>query len=108
MDRLNQLLKQYASKPSDTFIMYAIAKEYEKLGNYAETIYFFEKIIKNNPDYLAVYYHFAKNLLEINDFDKAKLILKNGIDIAKNKKDIKTLAELNNLLNNIALEELDY
>jgi tetratricopeptide (TPR) repeat protein len=108
MDRLNQLLKQYASKPSDTFIMYAIAKEYEKSGNYPETMHFFEKIIIIDPNYLAVYYHFAKILMEINDFDKAKSILYRGIEIAKNLKDIKTMAELKNLLYNITLDELDY
>ncbi len=108
MDRLNLLLKQYALRPDDTFVLYAIAMEYEKMAKIQEAIVFFEKIIKINPRYLPVYYQFAKNLVEINDIGKAKDILDMGVKLAKAQKDIKTVAELNNMLSNIELEELDY
>lgn len=108
MDRLNQLLKLKENKPEDSFILFALAKEYEKLGCEAESRSFFEQIVKTNPNYLAVYYHFAKNLINNQNIDKAIPLIQQGIEVAKARQDFKSLSELNTLLSNISIEEDEY
>lgn len=102
-ERLKKLKEMEAQKPGDAFLNYAIALEYVNTGkdNEAQTI--FETLLYKNSDYIATYYQFGK-LLERNGVnEKAMVVYKQGIELAKKINDKKNLAELNEAL--MTLEE---
>ncbi len=54
-NRLEQLLKYLDEDPKDAFTLYAIAMEYMK-GDLKKSRNYFEKLLKEHPNYLATYY----------------------------------------------------
>lgn len=87
-----------ASNPKDSFLQYAAALEHHKNGDIATAIKILQKIIKNDPDYLASYYQLGKMLEERGKQDEAIAVYKAGKTIAKKQSDMKTLGELTEAL----------
>lgn len=102
-ERLKKLQEMEAQKPGDTFLNYAIALEYVNAGrdNEAQTI--FETLLQKNSDYIATYYQFGKLLERNGANEKAIVVYKQGIELAKKMNDRKNLGELNEAL--MMLEE---
>ena len=48
MSRLDQLLKYYDEDPTDSFIQFALAAEYRKLGRLQDAIDTFERLKKTD------------------------------------------------------------
>jgi len=82
-NRLEQLLAFYAESPNDPFILFALAMEYKKLGNYEEALQHFEALTNQHPKYVGTYYHFAKLLEELDKRLKAEATFVNGLSIIK-------------------------
>ncbi len=98
-----ETLKQYlADDPTDDFSQYALALEFEKLGNIADAISNLEQILKRNPNYLASYYQLGKFYESEKDSSKATSAYERGMEIALKQNNQKTLNELRS-----ALELLD-
>jgi len=92
--RLEQLQDFLSNSPGDSFILFAIAKEHEKLGNIDSALAHYLQIETNDPDYVGLYYHLGK-LYEIqNDFSTAILTYKKGMAVAKKINDQHALSEL--------------
>ncbi|MCX6199832.1 MAG: hypothetical protein NTY88_11525 [Bacteroidetes bacterium] len=102
-ERLKKLQEMEAQKPGDAFLNYAIALEYVNAGNDNEAQTIFEALLQKNSDYIATYYQFGK-LLERNGVnEKAIIVYKRGVELAKQINDKKNLGELNEAL--MMLEE---
>ena len=104
MDRLNQLLKLHATSPEDAFLLFAIAKEYEKQNDYVKAIDYYKSLLSKNKDYIAAYYHLGKVYEVMEDIQNSREIYSSGIKIAQDIKDHKTLAELRNALMNLEMD----
>lgn len=98
MNRISQLEQFLREDPHDPFNIYALALEYLKIDN-KKSYSLFQKLFEERPDYLPTYYPFAHLLSELQQFDKAELIFKQGIEKARDANDLKTLKELTNAYN---------
>lgn len=102
MTRLSQLEELLREDPNDPFLKYGIALEYAKLGNINEAILRIENLLSEKPDYLGAYYQLGQYYEAVKNFDSAKKIYAKGMLLAKEKKNMKTLNELRE-----ALEQLE-
>ena len=83
MTRLDTLLTMLATEPTDAFLLFALAKEYETAGNDAEALGFYLKCRSHNPDYVGLYYHLAKLYERKQQIDTAITIYDAGMAVAK-------------------------
>ncbi len=92
--RLNKIKNFLKQSPNDSFLIYALAKEHEKLGDLSTAISTYESLVESDPDYVGTYYHLGKAYELQNDFPKALEIYEKGMAIAKEIGDKHALSEL--------------
>jgi len=102
-NRLERILKMLETEPESSFLLFALAKEYEKEGEQNLTIETFEKLRTLDPNYVGLYYHLAFAYHEVNP-EMALKIYEAGIQIAQNQNDLHALSELKNAKMNFELE----
>lgn len=103
--RLSQLFKLLELQKDDAFIHYAIAMECSKSQNLPETVEWLLKTLQLDSKYLAAYYHLAQAYIALHQIEEALHTLQRGIILAKELKDQKSLAELQNTKMNLELED---
>ncbi len=81
--RLEQLLSMLKNSPKDSFLTFAVAKEYENTGNLQTALEYFLKLKTNDPEYTGTYYHLAKLYEQLEDFEKALVTYEEGKAICK-------------------------
>jgi len=106
LNRKERILTMLESDPENDFLLFALAKELENENLIEEAISTYRQLIGIHPKYIGAYYHLAKILHTNLNMEGAILVLKNGIELAKALKDLHALAELQNLLNDIEMEDL--
>ena len=104
-NRLTQLKEMLAEDPDDSFLLFAIAKEYEGLEQYEEAIKGFVTLVEKDAAYVGTYYHLAKLYEEMEDADNALATYEAGILMAQKMKDLHALSELKNAKLNFELEQ---
>ena len=103
-ERLTKLKEFLSENPNDSFLIFAIAKEYEKLNELNKAAENYDLIIQNEPEYVGVYYHRAKLHETLNENEQAVAVYKQGLEVAKRTKDFHAASELNTALMNLELE----
>ena len=103
--RLEKLLALYEENPTDSFINFALAKEYELNNNLNKAIQLLEKLVITNQNYLGTYLHLGKLYEKNGEIKKALNIYENGILVARGQNDLHSLSELKNAKMNLELEE---
>lgn len=86
-DRLKKLLELLQESEKDAFILFAVAKEYEKLNQLDLALNHYQRLYMFHPDYVGLYYHWGKLLEELDDAKKAIEIYKLGIDVSVKQND---------------------
>jgi len=94
MDRLEQLKSLLADAPQDSFITFALAKEYEKIGDADEALRHYLVIAENDPKYVGVYYHLGKLYEVKDDIATAISTYNKGMEITKAAGDDHAFSEL--------------
>ena len=94
MDRLQQLLALHQASPNDSFLCFALAKEYEKKEDLSLALEFYIKLTQNDPNYIGTYYHLGKLYERLDQAQKAFQTYKTGMEIAKKIGDQHALGEL--------------
>ena len=92
--RLQQLFGFLENSPKDSFITFAIAKEYESLELRQKALDYYNKLIENDPNYVGTYYHLGKLLELLDEPEKAFATYKEGMSIAKSLGDQHAFNEL--------------
>jgi tetratricopeptide (TPR) repeat protein len=105
LKRIEILLQYIAEDSTDTFSYYALALEYQALGDINKAIAQLQQLKINVPNYLPTYYTLGKLLEQNNDVNEAIINYKLGVELARQLKDNKTLGELNEAL--LLLDALD-
>jgi tetratricopeptide (TPR) repeat protein len=95
-DRLKKLLQFLAENPNDSFLHFAIAKEYESLGNEDEALLRFNDLKESDPEYVGTYYHLGKLLERKERLEEAREIYDQGIKVASKAGEQLALSELAN------------
>jgi tetratricopeptide (TPR) repeat protein len=100
MNRKKIIISELKINPQDPFNQYLLALEYLNENNRSEAISLFNYIYENSSNYLPVYYIYSLNLIELGNFEMAKIVIKKGIELAtftnkeKVKKELEQLFEL--------------
>jgi len=103
-DRLETLLDYLEQKPEDSFLLFAVAKEYEQREDLSQALTHYIKLKSIDPEYIGLYYHLAKLYETINEDHLAMNIYNEGVALAKEKGDFHALSELNNARTNLNLQ----
>ncbi len=98
MDRLKALLDFLDEDPDDTFTRFALAQEYLKRGDTEEARAYFEGLVERDPEYVGTYYHLGKLYEASGRKADAVSTYKSGINIARSRRDIHALSELQSAL----------
>lgn len=102
--RLTKLMTFLEASPDDSFLLFAIAKEYEKLGTVDKALEYYLKLTNTDADYVGTYYHLGKLYEEEELGEKALEVYQTGIEIAKKIKDQHALSELMGAKMNLEME----
>lgn len=104
VDRLKTLLELLDEKPNDSFLLFAVAKEYENQDNLNQALSYYLKLKEADHKYLGLYYHLAKLYESIQEDILAMKTYGEGIVLAKEIGDFHSLSELNNAKMNLELQ----
>ena len=85
-NRLDRLLELYENNSQDSFILFALAKEYEGAENYDKALSFYKILYDNQPEYTGTYYHYGSLLIKVENFDEAEKVMENGLTVCKEAK----------------------
>ena len=94
MSRLQQLIAFLEASPGDSFLLFAVAKEYEGLGEEEQAFRYYREIMEKDPAYVGLYYHLGKWYERQKRFQEAFHTYGRGMDIAKQAKDEHAYSEL--------------
>lgn len=99
INRLEQLQELLKSEPNDSFLRYAIATEYLKLGNNLKALEFYELVLKDDENYVGTYYHLGKLQEIMDNKDQAIATYKKGMEIARKVGNMHAFSELQSIYN---------
>lgn len=92
--RLQQLLHLLAESPDDGFLLFALAKEHEKLGEPEKALDRFLELRQKQPTYVGLYYHLGKLYEKRQEPQSAWEVYSAGMDIARRVGDQHAFSEL--------------
>jgi tetratricopeptide (TPR) repeat protein len=93
-ERLQRLLNFLEASPGDSFLLFAVAKEYEKEKDIKMALQYYIQLKTSDPDYVGLYYHLGKLYEQKEDFDTAVATYQTGMEVAKKQGDKHALSEL--------------
>lgn len=103
-NRLLQLLEMQESDPADTFVLFALAKEYEGLEDDSEALHYYQQVLEKDAHYVGAFYHLAKLYERQEALMEAISTYEKGIEVAKATGDQHALTELQSAKLNLELE----
>ncbi len=92
--RLKQLLSMLSENELDSFLRFAVAKEYEGQGNLQKALEYYLKLLQDDPDYIGTYYHLGKLYEQLDESDWAVEIYNKGLATARAQGDRHAYNEL--------------
>lgn len=92
--RLSKLLHFLEVEPNDSFILYALATEYNAINDTKNAFHYYLKLINDHPGYVGTYYHLGKLYEKENQKQEAVSIYQQGMLMAKTKRDMHAFSEL--------------
>ena len=103
-NRIDSLLEFLKEDPDDSFVRFALAKEYQKLGTLKQALDTFLELKKKDPDYVGLYYHLGGLYEQLHEKEKALQVYEEGITISKKAADFHALSELHTAKTNLEIE----
>jgi uncharacterized protein HemY len=94
MDRINTLIQWLEDEPADTFLLFALAKEYANRQLWTEAEMYFLRVLVLDADYTGAYYHFGQLLVQTGRDQDAIQCFEKGIKVCQRVGDVKTLHEI--------------
>ena len=92
--RLPYLLQLLETSPNDTFVLFAMAKEYEKLGDLTQALAYYEQLRRTDARYVGLYYHLGKLHEQAGRLESAVATYQDGMAVARQADDAHALGEL--------------
>ncbi|MEM1320405.1 MAG: tetratricopeptide repeat protein [Bacteroidota bacterium] len=93
-ERLEKLLGFLKADPKSSFVRFAVAKEYESLGDEQQALDYYLNLTKDIPEYTGTYYHLGKLQERLGQYDQAIATYKQGMVICKEQGDKHAYSEL--------------
>jgi tetratricopeptide (TPR) repeat protein len=107
MSRLEQLQNFLKDSPKDPFLLFAVAKEHDSLGDPQKALDFYLTLRETTPQYVGLYYHLGKLYERLQQPNDALEAYKTGIVVAKEEKDMHAYNELVGAKMNVSDEDDD-
>ncbi len=101
MSRLQQLKTFLEESPDDAFLLFALAKEYEKMSDTVQALHYYTRLETLHSNYVGTYYHLGKLYEKLNLHEKAIGTYEAGMAVAKKENDKHAYSELQNALDDI-------
>lgn len=100
-DRLT-LLKSFVEKnPGDPFAYYGLAMEYVRSGLIEEALQIFYHLLEKHSDYVPTYFQAGAALQKTGDIERARHVLRKGVEVAGRLGNIHARDELQQALEGI-------
>lgn len=103
-NRLEMLHQLLLEDPKDSFLHFAIAKEYEKKDDWEQAIAKYKELVSLDENYVGTYYHLGKAYEQAQETTLALQTYAEGITVAKKASDFHALSELNSAKTNLEME----
>jgi thioredoxin-like negative regulator of GroEL len=100
-NRRQQIEALLAEEPDDQFLRYSLAMELQKDGEHEESLRRLDSLMEDDAPYLAAFFMAAKQLVGLKQIDRARRVLRAGIDQARQQGDSHTASEMAELLANL-------
>jgi len=105
LKRIDTLKSFLIEDPEDSFVIFALAKEYEKHGILKSALDTYLDLKTKDPDYIGLYYHLGKLYEELAEKDEAMKTYEEGVILAKKLADFHSLSELHTAKTNLEIED---
>jgi Tfp pilus assembly protein PilF len=102
--KIRDLAASLKENPNDSFIKFALALELLKQDDVSKAKVLFESILKQDPDYLGVYYHLGKLYQQTGRTEDAQTMFNDGLKVARQQNDKRTELELIDALESLNVE----
>lgn len=103
INRIEFLLSCLEKDGEDSFVRYALAKEYENSGDLEEAVKQYQILEQNDSEYVGLYYHLGHVYVELERVEEALSAFDRGIAVARRQQDQHALSELLNARTNVAM-----
>jgi tetratricopeptide (TPR) repeat protein len=100
-NRLEKLQEMLAESPQDIFLNYALAIEYKGLSQFDKALKQLNAVFLLDENHIPNLYQLGVYWMEKSENEKALLYLEKGLQIAKQKKELKTANEFQALIDEI-------
>ncbi|HEX5625801.1 MAG TPA: tetratricopeptide repeat protein [Saprospiraceae bacterium] len=104
--RKDQLLALLTESPEDSFLLFALAKEFEKEMEFTSAVGRYQRLIIQDPSYLGAYYHLGQLFIRIGDRDQARSTFQQGISKSLELNDLHARSELQAALRELEIGDL--
>lgn len=102
--KIRDLAASLKENPNDSFIKFALALELLKKDDVSKARVLFESVLKQDPEYLGVYYHLGKLYENTGRLDDAHTMFSDGLKVARDQNDKRTELELMDALESLNIE----
>ena len=103
MDRIGALRQLLEVQPSNVFARYGLAQEYAKRSDFGRALDEYARVLEQDPDYQAAYFHAGKALERLRRPGLARKMYQDGIKASFRTGDVHARAELEEALAEIAV-----
>lgn len=103
-DKIKTLAMHLKKNPADSFSKFALALELLKMNEVSKARILFESVLKQDPNYLGVYYHLGKLYENMGLYQEAFRSYTEGIILAEKQHNRRTLSELKEALEILKIE----
>lgn len=94
MTRKEQILQLLESAPKDSFLRFALAKEWEQEGNDPTALNIYRSIVNDDPKYAGTYYHLGKTLERMERPREAWKVYTTGMEVCREIGETHAMREL--------------
>lgn len=101
MSRLAQLEKLHAADAADADVMYMLAQEHAKAGDFAVAVSWYDRCLTADPAYVYAFFHKARALQAAGDSTAAAATVRTGLARARELGQSKAQNELASLLDEL-------
>jgi tetratricopeptide (TPR) repeat protein len=85
-------------EPDDVFLRYSLAMELDKEGNHDRSLDLLTELIECSPPYVPAYFMAGQQLARIDQIEKARDVLRVGIEVARQQQDAHAAGEMSEFL----------
>lgn len=98
MSRLEKIKAMLAEDPEDQFLRYSLAMELRSEREHDKSLAMFGELMNDNPPLVQAFFMSAQLLVDLDQTDRAREHLRQGIDQARAQNDAHAAAEMSELL----------